>query len=777
MAFAGAVRAGRAFVELFADDSKLVRGLRGAQRKLRAFSSFAGSLGSKLLGGAGALAAPFLISAKVFTSFSDAMLKVKAVTGASGKDFDMLSGKAKELGRTTSFTASAVASAMVELGRAGFDPGEIDNSISSVLSLARATDTELANAANITGQALRGFNLDASESGRVADVLTATANGSAQTIDDLGEAMKVVAPLANEAGESLEDTAASLGILANNAIKGSLAGNSMARAYKNLSGADVQKMLQRQGVAAVDANGNMRKLSTIMAELGEKTRGLGSAARLQIFEKLFGRGQAAALKLAGVNANFAEMSGKIHDSEGAAKSAADTMDSGIGGAARRLMSALEGIAIAIGEAVAPMLETLAEKLGEVAGWLTKVVEKNKGFIQGVLIAIGVIAGVGSVLVVAGVAAAALNAVIGVAITVWGLLGTAISLVGTLIGALLSPIGLVIAAVALLSSFFIDWGGVASDVTSKAGDEWNTFRKRAVGAWGGIRDAIAAGDLGLAFKIVTLFLKSEWLRIVGVLKSKWNSFVGFFQSIWTNAVFGAARIFTNAWSGLKKFWLNFTGILADGWTMFTGFVQRTWNTTVGFLAKAWAKLKEKVTGKKGASASSIDKETERRNAGVQREVDRKLMAGERERKSRLAGIEDQRKGTIEALDDEQRRREQARADANQKDLDDNQAAIDKARAELAKAVAKAKGLSNEADKKDDELKKKKPGEDVKKSGAGVFAAVTGKTSIEGTRSGFDRFGAAGKQDPVVKFLKKIEEHAEETKNNTRGILSLRRPPNL
>ena len=149
------IRAGRAFVELFADDSKLVRGLRQAEKKLKAFGGKLQSIGQSMLRMGTALALPQAASVKVFAGFDDRMRAVQAVIGATGDEFDRLNEKAKLLGRTTSFTAAQVASAMLELGRAGFSSDEIDDAITDVLSLARATGTELAEAANIASNTLQ----------------------------------------------------------------------------------------------------------------------------------------------------------------------------------------------------------------------------------------------------------------------------------------------------------------------------------------------------------------------------------------------------------------------------------------------------------------------------------------------------------------------------------------------------------------------------------------------------------------------------------------------
>lgn len=168
MPAAQGIRAGRAFVELFADDSKLVRGLRRAERRIKAFGKRISSLGRKLAGLGAAFATPIALSTRVFTGFDDQMRAVQAVLGATGRQFDRLNEKAKKLGRTTSFTAAQVAGAMLELGRAGFDALQIDASIASVPDLARATGTELPMAANIAAGTLRAFNLEADQMGRGA---------------------------------------------------------------------------------------------------------------------------------------------------------------------------------------------------------------------------------------------------------------------------------------------------------------------------------------------------------------------------------------------------------------------------------------------------------------------------------------------------------------------------------------------------------------------------------------------------------------------------------
>ncbi len=142
--------------------------------------------------------------------------------------------KAKELGATTSFTASQVAEGMTALGRMGFNSSEIDGAIQGMLNLSIATGTDLAQASEIAANNMRVFGMNTSQMTDIADLLAFTANGSAQTLEDLGEALKTAGPIAARAGVSLKGTAAQLGVLANMGIRGSMAGTAIARSYKRL---------------------------------------------------------------------------------------------------------------------------------------------------------------------------------------------------------------------------------------------------------------------------------------------------------------------------------------------------------------------------------------------------------------------------------------------------------------------------------------------------------------------------------------------------------------
>lgn len=363
--------AGEAYVKILSDNSGLEKGLSRAQTALKKFSSGAAIAMAQL-------AVPFSGLAKsffVFQEFDDKMRLVKAVTGAVGAEFDMLTAKAKKLGRETRFTAGQVSEGMISLGRMGFSSKEIDASIASVMNLSTATGTELATASEIAANNMRVFGMRAEEMTDAADILTVTANGSAQNLVDLGEALKMAGPHAKNAGSDLKETCAALGILANMGIKGSLAGTALGKSFKRLADPGVQDYLQQFGIRTVDASGHLRRMRDILVEVGDVMRRMPSAQRITFAEKVFdARGSLGGGVLSQNMGGFDEFLQRLDHASGESQRIAQEMESGIGGSFRSMLSALEGVGIAVGESIAApakwVMKFFTDCLKSVQKWIS-----------------------------------------------------------------------------------------------------------------------------------------------------------------------------------------------------------------------------------------------------------------------------------------------------------------------------------------------------------------------------------------------------------------------
>ncbi len=225
------INAQTAVVNLVGNANELLRALNLARDSFSDFVTSCVEIGRRLQALGSIITEPFANAARTFAEFDKQMRTVRAVTNSAGADFTKLTEKAKALGASTSFTASQVAEGMTALGRMGFNSSEIDNAIQGMLNLSIATGTDLAQASEIAANNMRVFGMNTSQMTEIADLLAFTANGSAQTLEDLGEALKTAGPIASRAGLSLKDTAAQLGVLANIGIRGTIAGTAIARSY------------------------------------------------------------------------------------------------------------------------------------------------------------------------------------------------------------------------------------------------------------------------------------------------------------------------------------------------------------------------------------------------------------------------------------------------------------------------------------------------------------------------------------------------------------------
>ena len=258
-----------------------------SQRNVGNYTSAWGKLGMRLksvasafglVGGVMGFANLVKSSVNVVVDFDTAIANLGAVSGASDEDLAKLTEMSKKLGESTKFTASEVAGLSLELAKLGFTTDEIMASTESVLALASATGTELADASFIAGSTLRAFNLEASEMDRVASTLGVATTKSALNMEFLGTAMSKVAPVSSSLGFSLEDTTALLGTLANAGFDAS----SSATATKNI----LLKLVDTNGALAQSLGKPITNLDELVPALNElKDGGINLADALELTDK------------------------------------------------------------------------------------------------------------------------------------------------------------------------------------------------------------------------------------------------------------------------------------------------------------------------------------------------------------------------------------------------------------------------------------------------------------------------------------------------------------
>jgi TP901 family phage tail tape measure protein len=345
-----------------------------------------------------------------FKEFSGTIQRIGVLTGETGTaDMAALKKEIESLGASTSKSATEVAQMAVELSAAGFTAKEQKEALRGIVLGSEATGESLKRVGEVGASTVRSFTqvglsadstgLKAQDMGRVMDALVATGNASASGIDDLGESLKYLAPTANANKQPLNDMLVALGLLANNGIKGSMAGTNLSSALERLSinsalagkftqyaGKSLSELQEIKGqkgsalkglpdqvlamislgVNARNAAGEMRPLSELLPELRSSLNSLDAGSRAIVVNELFGTEGARAMNtlISATDADIAKMKTTIDQAGGSAVKAGAELQKGFGPALEQLGGAIETLQLKFGEALAPAIEGIARLLGD-----------------------------------------------------------------------------------------------------------------------------------------------------------------------------------------------------------------------------------------------------------------------------------------------------------------------------------------------------------------------------------------------------------------------------
>lgn len=552
-------------------------------------------------------AAPLAGAIGVAANFEAAMSKVQAITRSSGEDMQLLTSKARELGETTQFSATQAAEAMSYLGMAGWDASQIVSGMPGLLALAAAGGTDLARTADIVSDDLTAFGLGADQAGHMADVFAVTVTRTNTNVEMLGETMKYAAPVAHAFGASMEETSALAGIMANSGIKASQAGTALRSGFLRLAGPpkmaqkamaelgmsmsditaqqnEAAAAMQALGISMSDDNGP-RKMSAILTELQQKTADLGREEKLATLKAIFGT-EAATGWLAVLDAGpdvLNDLVSQMENCDGEAEKMAAVMNDNAKGAAVRLQSAMESVAISVGNAFLPMLASAADSVAKFAGQASQWAAANPGIVQGVAAVGAALAGLYMYIKITTAASAALQVVkttaillyqreaaaavaAGVAQNGWASVTRIITAAQWALNAAMAanPVGLVIAGiVALIAAGYMlythfeevqafmaqIWESPAAAVlafinpvfmliylASGIISNWETVKAWFVTLWNDPKAALTqfagfiGGKISGVMNTVKAALSSVAAAIGAALSAAFNAFVGFVASI-------------------------------------------------------------------------------------------------------------------------------------------------------------------------------------------------------------------------------------------------------
>ena len=282
-------------------------------------------------------------------SFEAGMSEVKAISGASRKDLEALTNKAKEMGATTKFSATQASGGLKYMAMAGWNSQQMIAGLPGVMNLAAASGENLGTVSDIVTDALTAMGLKASDSAHFADVLATAASSSNTNVAMMGETFKYAAPVAGALGYNIEDLAQAIGLMGNAGIKSSQAGTSLRSILTRLAKPpkDCANAMEDYGISIKNSDGSMKSLMEVMENMRDSLQGLPKDEQSAAAAALGGQEAMSGL-LAIVNASesdFNKLSKAIDNASGAAQDQADIMNDNLQGALYELGSAAESAGI------------------------------------------------------------------------------------------------------------------------------------------------------------------------------------------------------------------------------------------------------------------------------------------------------------------------------------------------------------------------------------------------------------------------------------------------
>jgi len=606
------------------DFSKTMSSLNKETKK--AFDTV-GTLGAGMTAAGAGIAIGLGAAVKTTADFESAISRVGALSGATDKDLESLTNTAKDLGATTSFSASQAAEGMSYLAMAGYDTNDIIASMPGLLSAAAAGQTDLATTADITSNILSGFGLQAEETARVADVLTKTFTSSNVDLSMLGETMKYVAPTAKAMGISLEEVAAASGILGNAGIQGSMAGTSLSMSLTRLASPtkEASDLMKQLGFNAFNAEGEMLPLNKIIENLQTSTADLTDEQRMHAISTIFGAESMKSmltLMEAGPE-TLSKFTKELETSGGTADEIAQKQLDNLNGQLTILKSGLEAAAIAIGTALLPFIKMLVSGIQSLVDWFNGLAPSVKSTIAVVaalaagalllggpllmlvgvlpLIAAGfatlttvIIPFIASILPIIGIVALVIAAIVGIGVglvvaykkvewfrnmvnTAWEAIKTAFNTALTFIKGIVQTVMTTVSAfigekLAQIKAFWTENGAMIMQAATNVWNVISTIISTVMNVIWSVMQAI--------WPVIQFLVMSTWEAIKGVIDGALNVIMGVIKAF--------AALFTGNWSAL---WDAIKQIIG-------GAIQFVWNLiSVMFIGKIVGAVKIFASGMK------------------------------------------------------------------------------------------------------------------------------------------------------------------------------------
>lgn len=400
--------------------------------------------------------------------FEKSMNRVAVLSRATDSQFSELSKTARKLGAETVFSGNQAADAMGYLAASGMDVDKVIAAMPGTLALAAASQMEIAATADIAASVLTGFGMEATRMTEVADVLALTMSTANANVEQLGEAIKFVGPVAGAMGVSIQETAAALGLLGNAGIKGAMAGTNLRMILAQLANPTKEAIETMSGLGIqkdqiVDSQGNVKGFISVIKALGES--GATTADIMKIFGSRVGPAVLALVKQGGDK--LAAYTRQLEGAGGTAERISKRQLKGFYGELELLTSAFEEFQMVIADSgLLSWVTQIVTVLTKVMDGMTKT---NPEFLRFLVIVAGLVAIGGPLLLVLGQVALSLTSILALFKSVAVIVGVSTKAVAIFAGTAM----LVVAALAIWAyNIYLIWKNW--EAITSAFSSWRTF---------------------------------------------------------------------------------------------------------------------------------------------------------------------------------------------------------------------------------------------------------------------------------------------------------------
>lgn len=308
---------------------------------------------------------------------------VKAVSGASAEEMETITRQIRETGATTIFTAEEAADAMEKMALAGWDAQQMISGLPGVVKLAAAAGEDLESMTSIVADGMNAFQLTGTKAAtKFADVLAKAATSSNTNVGLIGESLSYVETTAGNLGYSIEDVSIALAAMANNALKGSVAGSSLNTTLTRMSGANTTAagQMAAMGLSMYDAAGQAKPLLQFLEELRAGFREFGDdaqAAQIAAYKLAGQRGMRGLLAIVNQSdEQWEKLKEDILNFQGAADQISTDRLDNFSGRVQLLKDAFTDLKITIGDQVLPLASEGVDILTDLTGKTSELVEKS-----------------------------------------------------------------------------------------------------------------------------------------------------------------------------------------------------------------------------------------------------------------------------------------------------------------------------------------------------------------------------------------------------------------